>query len=78
AQDVATLVAAPPAGLGIQIDAAGLTPGGNYTISFIAAAPATYRVQAAATGAQLKDTDCPTLAIDQNATRTPPASTCWR
>lgn len=78
AQDVATLVAAPPAGLGIQIDAAGLTPGGHYTISFTAATATTYTVQADATGAQADDTACPTLSIDQNATRTPAASTCWR
>ncbi len=78
AQDIATLVAAPPAGLGIALTAAGVTPAGNYTIGFTAATPTTYTVQAAATGAQLKDTACPTLSIDQNATRTPAASTCWR
>ena len=78
APDIATLVAPPPAGLGIALDASGLTPGGNYTISFTAATATTYTVQAAATGAQVDDTNCPTLAIDQNATRTPAASTCWR
>jgi len=78
AQDIATLVAPPPAGLGIALTAAGVTPGGNYTISFTAATATTYAVQAAATGAQVDDTNCPTLAIDQNATRTPAASTCWR
>jgi type IV pilus assembly protein PilE len=78
AQDIATLVAAPPAGLGIALSAAGVTPGGSYTISFTAATPTAYTVQAAATGAQAYDTACPTLAIDQNATRTPTTSTCWR
>jgi len=78
ALDIATLVAAPPAGLGILLDAAGVTPGGYYTISFTAATPTAYTVQAAATGSQVDDTACPTLSIDQNGTRNPPASTCWR
>ena len=78
APDIATLVAAPPAGLGIGISAAGVTAGGYYTISFTAAAATAYTVQAAATGTQLDDTACPTLSIDQNGTRLPAASTCWR
>ncbi len=78
AQDIATLVAAPPGGLGIQLTAAGVTPGGNYTISFTAASATAYTVQAAAMGSQVYDTACPTLTIDQNGTRTPTTSTCWR
>ena len=78
AQDIATLVAPPPGGLGIALTAGGVTTGGNYTISFTLATPTAYTVQAATTGAQVNDTACPTLSIDQNATRTPTASTCWR
>lgn len=78
AQTVATLAAAPPAGLGIGLGAGGITPSGNYTIAFTAATPTAYTVQATAIGGQANDTLCPTLAIDQNATRTPLAPECWR
>ena len=33
AQNVATAVAAPPAGLGVSLDAAGVTLGGHYTVN---------------------------------------------
>ena len=34
APDIATVIAAPPAGLGHNLTAGGVTTGGNYTISF--------------------------------------------
>jgi type IV pilus assembly protein PilE len=81
AQDIATVIAAPPAGLGLaSIDAAGLTNGGNYTISFSAVTPTTYTLQAVATGKQAQDTAaCLTFTINEQGTRTPADSTgCWR
>src|SRR6478736_2197284 len=42
AQDIATVIAAPPAGLGINLTAGGVTNGGNYTVSFTAATANTY------------------------------------
>jgi len=80
AQDIATVIAAPPAGLGVSsVDASGLTSGGNYTISFAAVTLTTYRLQAVATGNQTKDTACQTFTIDEQGTRTPlDSSGCWR
>ena len=81
AQDIATVIAAPPAGLGVSsINASGVTTGGNYTISFAAVTPTTYRLQAVATGSQTKDTvACLTFTIDEQGTRTPlDSSGCWR
>jgi type IV pilus assembly protein PilE len=80
AQDLATLVAAPPAGLGINLTTAGLTPLGNYTFSFTAATANTYTVQAVATGPQAKDTAaCQTFTISESGLRTPADSTgCWK
>ena len=81
AQNLATVTAAPPAGLGISsIDAAGLTSAGNYTLSFAAATPNTYRLQAVATGPQTHDTAaCLTFSIDEQGARTPADSSgCWR
>ena len=81
AQDIATVIAAPPAGLGIgSINASGVTTGGNYTISFAAVTPTTYRLQAVATGNQVKDTAaCLTFTIDEQGARTPlDSSGCWR
>ena len=81
AQDIATVIAAPPAGLGISsINASGVTTGGNYTISFSAVTPTTYTLQAVATGKQTKDTAaCLTFTINEQGTRTPADSTgCWR
>ena len=81
AQDIATVIAAPPAGLGIgSIDASGVTTGGNYTISFAAATATTYTLQAVATGNQTKDTAaCLTFTISDQGARTPAdASGCWR
>ena len=80
AQDVATLRGTPPAGLGIDISATGVTPGGKYTISFAVAAANSYTLQAVATGAQANDTAaCRTLTIDQQGARTPADSTgCWK
>jgi type IV pilus assembly protein PilE len=81
AQDIATVIAAPPAGLGISsINASGVTSGGNYTISFAAVTPTTYTLQAVATGAQAKDTAaCLTFTITDQGARTPvDSSGCWR
>jgi Tfp pilus assembly protein PilE len=81
AQDVATVIAAPPAGLGISsINASGVTSGGNYTISFAAVTPTTYTLQAVATGSQAKDTAaCLTFTITDQGARTPADSSgCWR
>ena len=80
AQNIATVIAAPPAGLGINLTAAGLTTGGNYTISFTAATANTYTLQAAATGTQTKDTAaCLTFTINEQGARTPADSSgCWR
>jgi type IV pilus assembly protein PilE len=81
AQDIATVIAAPPAGLGIStLSAAGVTSGGNYTISFSAVTPTTYTLQAVATGNQTKDTAaCLTFTITDQGARTPADSSgCWR
>jgi type IV pilus assembly protein PilE len=80
AQDIATVIAAPPAGLGIgSINASGVTTGGNYTLSFSAVTPTTYTLQAVATGKQTDDTACLTFTINEQGTRTPADSTgCWR
>ena len=81
AQDIATVIAAPPAGLGVStLTAGGVTSGGNYTISFAAVTPNTYTLQAVATGTQVKDTAaCLTFTINDQGTRTPAdASGCWR
>ncbi len=81
AQDIATVIAAPPAGLGVgAINASGVTGAGNYTISFAAVTPTTYTLQAVATGKQTKDTAaCLTFTIDEQGTRTPADATgCWR
>jgi type IV pilus assembly protein PilE len=80
AQDLATVRAPPPGGLGIgNITAAGVTLGGNYTISFQAVTPNTYRLQAVATGPQTQDTACLIFTVDDQGARTPSDSTgCWR
>jgi len=80
AQDIPTVIAVPPAGLGINLSAAGLTIAGNYTVSFAAVTPTTYTLQAVATGTQASDTPaCLTFTINDQGTRTPADSTgCWR
>ena len=80
APDIATVIAAPPAGLGINLTAGGVTPGGNYTISFAAVTPTSYTLQAVATGPQTKDTAaCLTFTINDQGARTPADSTgCWK
>ena len=80
AQDIPTVIAAPPAGLGVNLTAGGVTSGGNYTISFSAVTPSTYTLQAVATGTQTKDTAaCLTFTIDDQGTRTPADATgCWK
>ena len=80
AQSIATVIAAPPAGLGVSLSAAGLTSSSNYTISFSAVTANTYTLQAVATGAQNKDTAaCLTFTINEQGARTPADSTgCWK
>jgi type IV pilus assembly protein PilE len=80
AQDIATVIAAPPAGLGINLTAGGVTTGGNYTVSFSAVTANTYTLQAVATGTQTRDTAaCLTFTINEQGQRTPADSTgCWR
>jgi type IV pilus assembly protein PilE len=80
ATTMATVLAAPPAGLGIGLSAGGVTPSGNYTISFSAATANTYTLQAVATGPQTSDTAaCLTFTINEQGTRTPADSTgCWK
>jgi type IV pilus assembly protein PilE len=81
AQDMPTVIAAPPAGLGINLTAGGVTSGGNYTVSFAAVTPTTYTLQAVATpgSPQAHDTACPAFTVNDQGTRTPAdASGCWR
>ncbi|HEX9474118.1 MAG TPA: type IV pilin protein [Steroidobacteraceae bacterium] len=80
AQTLATVTAAPPAGLGVALDAAGVTPGGHYTVSFTAATANTYTVRAVATGTQTSDkAACLTFTINDQGVRTPAdTSSCWR
>ena len=80
AQDIATVIANPPAGLGINLTAGGVTTGGNYTLSFSAVTANTYTLQAVATGTQTKDSAaCLTFTIDDQGTRTPADATgCWK
>ena len=82
AQNMATVTAlASAGGLGVtNLTAAGVTPSGNYTISFAAVTPNSYTIQAVATGPQTHDTAaCLTFSVDDQGTRSPPDSTgCWR
>jgi type IV pilus assembly protein PilE len=79
AQSLATLVAAPPAGLGLNLTSTGLTPNSYYQVSFTAATATTYTVRAAAYGAQTADTACLAFTISDSGARTPAESTgCWR
>jgi type IV pilus assembly protein PilE len=80
ATDIATLIAAPPAGLGLNLTAGGATPSNLYTVSFTAAAATTYTVQAVATGTQAQDdANCRILTINDAGLRTPADSTgCWK
>jgi len=80
APDIATVIAAPPGGLGINLTAGGVTPGGHYTLSFSAITANTYTLQAVATGTQTKDTAaCLTFTINDQGARTPADATgCWK
>lgn len=81
AQDIATVVAAPPGGLGINtLDAAGVTANGNYTISFVGPTANTYTLQAVAKGHQTNDTAaCLTFTITEQGIHTPADSSgCWK
>jgi type IV pilus assembly protein PilE len=78
ATSVATAVAAPPAGLGMNLTAGGVTPGGWYVITIASTGPTQYTVTATATGTQTSDTGCLVYTINQQGTRTPTdASGCW-
>jgi len=76
---LANIAAAPPAGLGVPVNAGtGATLSGNYTIAFTAATPTSYTITATAVGGQAADTTCPTLSVDQSGQKTPgPPSSCW-
>jgi type IV pilus assembly protein PilE len=80
APDIATVIAAPPGGLGMNLTPGGVTMGGNYTVSFAAVTPNTYTLSAVATGQQASDTAaCLTFTINEQGQRTPADSTgCWR
>ena len=82
AQNMATVIAPSNAGgLGVSnLTAAGVTPSGNYTISFAAVAANSYTIQAVATGPQTSDTAaCLTFTVNDQGARTPADSTgCWR
>lgn len=82
AQDMATVIApANAGGLGVSnLSAAGVTPSGNYTISFAAVTANTYTIQAVASGQQVHDTAaCLTFSVDEQGNRAPADSTgCWR
>jgi type IV pilus assembly protein PilE len=79
ATTVGLIVAAPPAGLGVPLDASGNTPAGHYQVTVVAATPTTYTVQAAATGSQLKDdAACLNFQVNEQGVFTPPSgTTCW-
>ena len=76
---LANIVAAPPAGLGVPVNAAtGATMSGNYSIAVTAATPTSYTVTATAIGGQAADTTCPTLSVDQSGQKLPgPPASCW-
>lgn len=76
---LANIAAAPPAGLGMPVNAAtGVTISGNYSIAFTVATPTSYTVTATAIAGQATDTDCPTLSVDQSGQKLPgPPSSCW-
>ena len=83
AQSMATVIAPPappPGGLGVNLTAGGVTPGGKYTISFTAATANQYALQAVATGAQTHDDPaCLTFTINDQGARTPlDSSGCWK
>lgn len=80
AQDMATVQAAPPAGLGVLLGAGNTTIGGHYVISFAAVTPTTYTLQAVAAGNQVNDNAlCLTYTITDQGVRTPADSTgCWK
>jgi type IV pilus assembly protein PilE len=76
---LANIAAAPPAGLGIAVNAGtGTTLSGNYSIAFTAATPTSYTVTATAIGGQAADTTCATLSVDQSGQKTStPSASCW-
>jgi len=80
ATDIATLIAAPPAGLGLNLSATGVTPSGLYTVSFTVATATYFTVRAIATGTQEQDDAlCRTFTINAAGLRLPPASSgCWK
>lgn len=85
ATTMATVVAPAtnvPPGLGVtSLTAGGVTPNGYYTISFVAATPTTYTIQAVATGAQANDKPvlCRQFQINDQGVRSPADSSgCWK
>jgi type IV pilus assembly protein PilE len=80
APDMATVQAAPPAGLGVALGSGNTTLGGHYVISFAAVTANTYTLQAVATGTQTNDnSSCLTYTITDQGVRTPADSSgCWK
>jgi type IV pilus assembly protein PilE len=78
--DGGQLTDAPPAGLGIGVDADGVTPGGFYTIALERPDATHYTATATAREGQTQDkADCQTFSINEQGTRTPAESSgCWR
>jgi len=79
ATTLATFILPSPNGLGVPLDATGLTPAGHYKISVLAATATTYSVQAQAQGAQTKDDSaCQTYQVNEQGVFIPAAgTTCW-
>jgi type IV pilus assembly protein PilE len=76
----AEVALAPPAGLGIPLGAAGITPKGRYLVTLSGVTATTYTINAAAYGGQTQDiAACLTYTMNEQGTRTPDfASGCWK
>ena len=76
----AELTGAPPAGLGIGVSSAGVTPNGYYTVTLDAADATHYTATATAAGTQNQDVAaCQVFTLNEQGTRTPAEdSGCWK
>lgn len=69
------LTTAPPAGLGVPAT----TQGGSYTISIERDTTTSYTATATAINGQAKDDkDCPVLSVDNQGSKQPTGTACWR
>ena len=60
------------------LDCASTAQTGNYySYTFGNLTASDYTINAAPTGAQVADTECGTLSLDQGGTRTPADTSCW-